>query len=109
MGNAAKKSNYSVEEYLDFQRTAVEKYEFLDGEVFAMAGGTKNHNRIVRNLSRLIENERYAGNHDCETFINDVRVSIESKTSYVYPDVFAVCGDPESDEMDDSSVTNAFW
>ncbi len=99
--------SYSVEEYLELQKNAEEKYEYLNGEVFAMAGGTINHNRLTGNMHTLISLERKNGTHDCESFINDVRLRINSVNSYVYPDVFAVCDEIETDPKDTSSVINA--
>lgn len=51
MGQATPiKTHYSYEEYLALEQTDNIRYEYYQGEVFAMAGGTKRHNRIVRNL-----------------------------------------------------------
>lgn len=107
MGEAAKKRNYSIEEYLALQQSSEEKYEYHAGEVFAMAGGTINHNRIAGNLHALINDARRSGQHNCEAFINDVRLRVDSVDSYVYPDVFAVCGKIETDEKDPSAIINA--
>jgi len=47
------------QEYLEIERQAATKSEYLDGEVFAMSGATRSHNVIVRNLSRGLNPRQY--------------------------------------------------
>ena len=79
------------EEYLERERTADTRGEFLDGEIVAMAGATREHVRIVSNLiARLDEQLR---GRPCDVYPNDLRVSIDSGRSYVYPNIVITCGD----------------
>jgi Uma2 family endonuclease len=79
----------SVEEYLELDRNSLDtRYEFIDGVVTMLAGGTTNHSRICVNIvSRLHEALR---GKSCQVFNSDLRVSI-SGSRYVYPDASVSC------------------
>ena len=85
------KTYIEVEEYFAQEETAEHRSEYYHGDMFAMAGGTPNHNRITVNLSSLL-NAQFRGG-PCEAFANDVRVQIEKGNHYTYPDVVIVCGE----------------
>ncbi len=55
MGHALQKEKVSVEEYLDFERKALEKSELINGEIYAMTGTTRKHNRIALNLASFLD------------------------------------------------------
>lgn len=82
---------YSLEEYIELEKSSDEKYEYFDGEVFAMAGGTINHERIIKNLLRRLE-EKLEGS-PCETFPSNVRIKVPTAFPYRYPDASVVCGE----------------
>ena len=82
---------YSLEEYIELEKSSDEKYEYFDGEVFAMAGGTINHERIIKNLLRRLE-EKLEGS-SCETFPSNVRIKVPAAFPYRYPDASVVCGE----------------
>ncbi len=98
--SALPKHRFTEQEYLDFERAAETKHEYYRGEILAMAGAQRNHNRIVGNT--------YASFHaqtretSCEVFMNDMRVRISPSGRYVYPDVVVVCGEQQmlDDELD---------
>ena len=79
----------SVEEYLELDRNSLDRrYEFIDGIVTMLAGGTTNHSRICVNIvSQLHEALR---GKSCQVFNSDLRVSI-SGSRYVYPDASVSC------------------
>jgi Uma2 family endonuclease len=77
----------TVSEYLEFEETATEKHEFVDGQVFAMAGASKIHNRIALNLATRALNA--ADELDCEVFSSDVKVQVDE--IYYYPDLIVTC------------------
>ncbi|WP_299455871.1 Uma2 family endonuclease [uncultured Microscilla sp.] len=91
------KTHYTYEEYLELEQTEGIRYEYYQGEVFAMAGSTKRHNRISRNTLFLFEQSL---NAHCEVFIGDVKVEIDQHKHYVYPDVVVTCNadDVENDQ-----------
>ena len=75
----------SVEEYLTLDRNSLEaRYEFIDGVVTMLAGGTANHSRISINLLILLDGALRG--KPCMVYNSDMRMSI-SATRYVYPDI----------------------
>ncbi|KYC44068.1 hypothetical protein WA1_02695 [Scytonema hofmannii PCC 7110] len=79
----------SAEEYLIWEPTQEERYEYWDGELLAMSGGTRNHNRVCGNFFRLLDDALV--DRVCEVYIVDVKVQIESEQKYFYPDVVVTC------------------
>ncbi len=79
-------------EYLAFADEQLEKYEYRDGFVYAMTGGSIRHNAITvgvsTHLSNLLEDS------DCFVLSADARVHIAAKAAYRYPDVVVFCGEP---------------
>jgi Uma2 family endonuclease len=84
---------YTEQEYLELERAAEYKSEYYRGEIFAMAGAGRNHNRITENLS--IEIGVFLKGKGCQSFSSDLRVHIPENTLYTYPDFLIVCGEPE--------------
>lgn len=87
------KKYVSPEEYLEFERAALDKHEYLNGEIFAMSGAKLGHVRICRNISTSLTNQ--LKNRSCEAFQSDLRVHIPTTGLYTYPDVIVVCGEPQ--------------
>ncbi len=87
---ALPKQRYTLEEYLELDKNSEEKYEYFDGEVFAMAGGSLNHNRVARNLTRLLDIHLAEAN--CEVLPADMRIKVPKAFPYRYPDLSIVCG-----------------
>ncbi|GAB4358555.1 MAG: Uma2 family endonuclease [Cyanophyceae cyanobacterium] len=88
----------SPEVYLEQERQSPVKREYLDGQVYAMAGISKVHNRISGNLYLLIRNGLKGS--PCQTFIADIKVRIEQGKRFFYPDLLVTC-----DAKDDSDLT----
>lgn len=94
MGLAKLKTKISVEEYLAGEKISPVRYEYVYGEVYAMAGTSDNHNRIVGNLYAASLN--HLRNSRCEPFMGDIKVRV-SPHVYYYPDVLVSCEEnPES-------------
>ncbi len=92
-------SKLTEEQYLAIDRAAEFRSEFVDGEMFAMSGGTKRHGLIQGNLFGELYMALRGG--ACGPFGSDSRVRVSSR-AYVYPDVSVVCGRPQPfDEHDD--------
>ncbi len=98
---------YTAEEYLQLELADPEaKYEYVDGQIYAMAGGTINHGLLISNaLYWIREGIRKAGK-PCKTFSGDVKVFIESTNSYLYPDVFVVCGEINDQNAPNQAIQN---
>lgn len=95
---------YSPQEYLELEAAAEYKSEYYDGQIFPMAGGTPNHNRIALNLSATLNFALKGQNYD--VFINDMRLWIPQKRLYTYPDVMVVAGELQFAEGRRDTITN---
>lgn len=83
---------YSLEEYLELERSSEEKFEFWGGNVWSMSGAGFPHNLIVRNLSTEIDLQLREKN--CNVFPSDLRIKVPDYPPYRYPDLTANCGEP---------------
>ena len=84
-------SNLTLEEYLQLEAKSDIKHEYIDGEVYAMAGATDTHVTIAGNIfALLLSHLRGSG---CRVYISDLKVRIESKNRFYYPDVLVTCED----------------
>jgi Uma2 family endonuclease len=80
---------FTPEEYFAWEEQQIERHEYIDGEVYAMSGGTIIHSQISSNFNRLLGNHlRGSG---CRTLNSDARVSILASSHYVYPGVSITC------------------
>lgn len=104
MEQPAEKKYYSPEEYLALEETAEYKSEYYRGEIFAMSGGSVNHNLIIGNVHASL----YPKMRDskCFAFMNDVRLWIDEKDLFTYPDIMIVCGKIEFYPGRDDTITN---
>ena len=88
-------THISEQDYLAGEQLAEVRHEYDNGKVYAMAGASKRHNKIARNL---ITSMADAADHSgCETYFSDIKVRAEKYKTYYYPDVVVSC------EQDDSS------
>jgi Uma2 family endonuclease len=92
------------EEYLALEEKADHKSEYYNGEMFAMSGGSVNHNQIAVNITTALS--RLFARKPCRVFMNDVRLHITQSGLYTYPDVMVVCGKIEFVPKRDDAVTN---
>lgn len=91
----------SASRYLELERQSVRKNEYVNGYLFAMAGASREHNQITFNISGLLHSQ--IKDRDCAAYANDMRVKIPITGLYTYPDLAALCGDPEfEDEIADT-------
>ncbi|MEM9215608.1 MAG: Uma2 family endonuclease [Cyanobacteria bacterium P01_F01_bin.150] len=79
----------SVEEYLEIERHSQIRHEYRRGLVYAMAGGSDNHDRIAFKLLKLIDNN-FGDPSNCRFHSGNVKVNYE-KEVYYYPDAFVTC------------------
>jgi len=78
----------TVEEYFRFEKGSPVKYEYVAGEVYAMAGATVRHDRIATNI--LVRLSLAARPGPCDVFSSDMRVEV-ARDRYYHPDVTVVC------------------
>lgn len=100
----SKEKFYSPDEYRELEETAEFRNEYRDGEIVQMSGGSINHSRIIRNLSRvlgnLLEGQPY------ELFHNDLRLWIPRYRRGTYPDVMVIEGEPVFNEGRSDEILN---
>lgn len=94
----------TVAEYLAREETAERKSEFLDGQMFLMAGASREHNLLTRNLAGELYMALKGG--PCQVFVADQRVKVNRTGLFTYPDLLIVCGDPEYAAEDRNTLTN---
>ena len=81
---------YTVEQYLAIERDSLEKHEFLNGELFSMAGTSKEHNRIAFDTGMALHGQLLP--QGCEAFSSDMRVRTAPVGLHTYSDLSIVCG-----------------
>ncbi|WP_310488124.1 Uma2 family endonuclease [Chamaesiphon sp. VAR_69_metabat_338] len=79
----------SPTEYLAWEEEQPFKHEYLNGEVYAMTGGTLGHNQVAINLVAMLRT--FFRGKGCRVFINDVKVQVSAKGPYFYPDLVVTC------------------
>ncbi|MEG4109763.1 Uma2 family endonuclease [Microcoleus sp. S13_C5] len=84
----------SAEEYLAWEPTQEERYEYYDGEVVAIGGETRNHNRICINFFKLLDDRL---NFPYEIYILTVKRQGERGQKYFSPDVVVTCDEHDND------------
>ncbi|MEM9905598.1 MAG: Uma2 family endonuclease [Cyanobacteria bacterium P01_D01_bin.44] len=77
------------EEYFVWEEQQLEKYEYIDGQIYAMGGGTVNHSRIAVRFATLCD--IHLENTGCITGNSDLKVNIPETNHYTYPDVSVTC------------------
>ena len=102
--SAIPKRKMTAAEYLEIERNAEFKSEFFNGEMFAMAGASYQHNIVKDSL--VFELRLRLMGSSCRTSSSDQRVRIDASGLYVYPDIVIVCGDPEFSTHDPLSLIN---
>ncbi|MEB3310737.1 MAG: Uma2 family endonuclease [Snowella sp.] len=83
------------EEYLKLEETSPIKHEYIDGQAYAMAGITDNHNTIAGNLYTLIRT--HLRGSDCRVYFADIKAKLEKRNRFYYPDLLVTC-DPKDRE-----------
>jgi len=91
-------------EYLAQEARSETKHELINGEIFAMAGGTVEHGRLAASV--MGELRVALGGHPCSVLSSDVRVRVLATGLTTYPDASVVCGRLELDPEDKHTVTN---
>ena len=77
------------QEYLDWEEQQLIKYEYMNGEVFAMTGGTLPHTSIALNLASALKN--HLRGKGCKVFMADAKVGVSENGPFHYPDVMVSC------------------
>ena len=104
MSNLAEDRSFiTPAEYYEMERTATEKHDYYQGEIFAMSGGTSNHSRIKTDM--LVEIGLQLKGKQCQPYDSDQRLKILATGLRTYPDTSIYCDELEYDEEDEQKET----
>lgn len=81
---------YTYAEYVALERESSTKHEFLDGEIYAMAGGSEEHSAIAAEVLRILGNA--VGDRPCRAHTSDLRIYVEAAGLATFPDASVICG-----------------
>jgi Uma2 family endonuclease len=84
--------------YLQHERKAAVKSEYINGQIYAMAGASRRHNCITFNVAGMIYAQLQG--RPCEGFANDMRVKIAAENVYTYPDIVVACGEAKYEDAE---------
>ena len=96
MAYVAVQTQLTPEEYLAWERKAATKHEYHNGQIVAMSRASFVHNIITTNITTALNNELVGS--DCIVVASDMCVQTSPDTSYFYPDVVVVCGEPQFED-----------
>ena len=89
MGQAAEKPVFTPQDYLAWEAEQPERHEYLNGEVFAMAGAEDRHVTVSGNLYMALR--QHLGGSPCRTYMSEMRLHVAAANCYFYPDVMVTC------------------
>jgi len=92
------------QEYLAYEREAATKSEYYAGELYALAGASTRHVRIMVNCVASLFVQLKG--RSCDVFASDLRVKVSATGLYTYPDVVVVCGAPRFDDDQEDTLLN---
>lgn len=95
---------WTADDYLAFERASDEKHEFIDGQVYLMAGASENHNLITANV--IIALGSQLRGRPCKLYPSDMRVRITRSDDYHYPDISVVCGEAQIEDDEQDTLLN---
>jgi Uma2 family endonuclease len=95
---------FSYDAYLAREQETGLKHEWLDGQIYAMAGGTPEHARLISELAFLLRGAIDPSR--CRVFSSELKIRVAATGLATYPDVAVVCGPLELDTVDPNAVVN---
>jgi Uma2 family endonuclease len=101
---ALKYGYISPDNYLKNERESLDKHEYFNGHVQAMAGASRKHVRI--NGTIYAEIYHFLKDRNCEPFLSDLKVVSPNRESYTYPDMTIVCNEPEMEDGKEDCLKN---
>jgi len=93
---------YTLDEYFALEGAGHARYEYWDGEIFCMSGGTEQHGRISGNLYFILRQQ--LSGRACEAFTSEHPISTPTLPPYRYPDVSVACGNARFEKIDKIDV-----
>ncbi len=89
MGQALARQRMTADEFRAWEAAQPERHEFVQGEVFAMAGGEDRNNTVALNIALALR--QHLRGSPCRVYASDVKLQVESADSFFYPDVMVTC------------------
>ena len=89
MGQAAQKTTFTANDYLAWEAEQVDRHEFIDGQVFLMAGAENRHVTVAMNLFFALR--QHLSGSTCRTYMSNRRLRVAAANAYFYPDVMVTC------------------
>lgn len=93
MSTARRVHRYTYADYVALETISASKHEFLDGEIYAMAGGSEEHSALAAEVLRLLGNA--LGARPCRVHTSDLRIYVEEAGLATFPDGAVICGPME--------------
>lgn len=95
---------YTIEEYLQMEEQSVEKHEYYQGEIFAMAGAKVTHNIIAANI--LVALSVKLKGKPCKPFNSDQSIHVKKNSLFTYPDISIICNEIETLDHNERNILN---
>lgn len=89
MGLSAQNPQFSADDYLAWEPAQLDRHEYIDGDVFAMAGAEDRHVTVSMNIAFALR--QHLSGSPCRTYMSDMRLQVAAANSYFYPDVLVTC------------------
>ena len=93
MAQAAPQQRFTVDDYLAWEAQQAERHEYVDGEVYAMAGAEDRHVMVTGNVYMALR--QHLSGSRCRTYATDMCVHVPQVDAYFYPDVMVTCSDAD--------------
>jgi Uma2 family endonuclease len=95
-----------VEEYIQHEIETGQRYEYHDGLIYALAGGSLEHALLVGNIYSELRNGLRSQQSNCKPITSEAKLFIKSENKYLYPDSMVICGEVERPEANKDAVAN---
>ena len=104
MTSAQSHPHLNPQDYLAWERQQETRHEYVNGEIHAMTGASREHNLINGNLFAALHTQTRG--KPCEVYSNDMRVKVSETGMYTYPDIAVACGKPEFEDTQVDTLLN---
>ena len=94
MGQAAEKLHFTREEYLEWEARQTERHEYVNGEIFLLAGARRGHAIIAGNIFAELHSQLKG--KSCRPYMADMKLQIDAADAFFYPDVMVTCDDRDA-------------
>jgi Uma2 family endonuclease len=104
MSASSSRHRYTLDDYLAVEEMSRVRHEYLNGEIFAMAGGTPEHAALSAAAVTLLGGKLRGG--PCRPYSGDLRIRVRATGLATYPDAAVICGEPVRDADSPTHVVN---